>query len=454
VKALVNNASNRVEHPRGEQILALVADSLARSMGEAIAAGSTIDTDRILTTVTKAIAGRLPVSCMAILLQSDPDKSRVHLADDRYPAWVTWVEDYITTLLRPHEAPTTGLSRHVIESGVPYFFPRMTLASLASLGSEEGRQYAAAHPMPAPADEVGLLMVPMRSGPAVVGTLAIFDWGCTQVLGDADLDWMQRAADRVGLAIENAQMRNHAVQRLERIATLSEVAMAIASGQDMRVTFKFILERTMATLRVDAADIVLVDETEDVLFVAASAGFRSAHNAEVRSHVPSDAGKQWVIEHNIGSTAAIEWIGQSRRWMLAREGLLSYTAAPLTVREKFVGALEVFSRAALEPDTEWLSFLDAMASQAAIAYDSSTMFEALRKRGGRAPAHRVPPPDLSDRELQILALLVQGASNREVAEKLHLSQNTIKFHVRQLLEKAEVANRTELASRAVHGEWV
>ena len=68
-------------------------------------------------------------------------------------------------------------------------------------------------------------------------------------------------------------MRNHAVQRLERIATLSEVAMAIASGQDMRVTFKFILERTMATLRVDAADIVLVDETEDVLFVAASAGF-------------------------------------------------------------------------------------------------------------------------------------------------------------------------------------
>ena len=450
----MNSASHRVEYPRGEQILALVADSLTRTLGEAIAVGSTIDTDRILTTVTKAIAGRLPVTCMAILLQSDPDKSRVHLADDRNPAFTRWVEDYIATLLRPHEAPTTGLSRRVLESGVPIFFPRMPLASLASIGSEEGRHYAAEHPMPAPADELGLLMVPMRSGPAVVGTLAIFDWGCTQVLADADLDWMQRAADTVGITVENAQMRNHAVQRLDRIATLSDVAMAIASGQDLRVTFKFILERAMATLRVDAADILLVDETEDVVFVAANAGFRTVHSAEARGHVPSESGKQWVIEHNVGSPAAIEWISQSRRWMLAREGLLSYTAAPLTVREKFVGALEVFSRAALEPDNEWLSFLDAMASQAAIAYDSSTMHEAQRKGGGHTPAHRAPAPAFSERELQILRLVVEGASNREVAEKLHLSQNTIKFHVRQLLEKAEVANRTELASQAVHHDWI
>jgi len=161
-----------------------------------------------------------------------------------------------------------------------------------------------------------------------------------------------------------------------------------------------------------------------------------------------------VIEHNVGSPAAIEWIGQSRRWMLAREGLLSYTAAPLTVREKFVGALEVFNRVVLEPDNEWLGFLDAMASQAAIAYDSSTMYEAQRKGGGHAPAHRAPAPAFSERELQILRLVVEGASNREVAEKLHLSQNTIKFHVRQLLEKAEVANRTELASQAIHHDWI
>ena len=448
-RAKVNTASNKVEYPRGEQILALVADALTQTLGDAFSAGSTIDTDSILTTVTRAIAGRMPVTCMAILLQSDPDKSRVHLADGRNPAFVRWVEDYVASLLRPHEAPTTGLARKAIETG-PIFFPRMTLAALASAGSEEGRQYAAAHPMPAPAEELGLLMVPMRSGPAVVGTLAIFDWGCTQVLGDADLDWMQRAADRVAIAVENAVMRNNAVQRLDRITALSDVALAITSSQDLRATFGVILERVVTTLHVDAADILLVDE--DKVSVAAGTGFRSGFNAETRG-APSEANKQWVIEHNIGSPAAIEWIGQARRWMLAREGLKSYTAAPLMVRERFVGALEVFSRAALEPDREWLDFLDAMASQAAIAVDNATMSDALRK-GGHTPPHRAPAPALSEREMQILRLVVEGASNREVAEKLHLSQNTIKFHVRQLLEKANVANRTELATKAVHQGWV
>ena len=447
----MSSTSNKVEYPRGEQILALVADALTQTLGDAFSAGSAIDTDSILTTVTRAIAGRRPVTCMAILLQSDPDRSRVHLADTRNPAFVRWVEDYIASLLRPHEAPTTGLARKAIETG-PIFFPRMTLAALASAGSEEGRQYAAVHPMPAPAEELGLLMVPMRSGPAVVGTLAIFDWGCTQVLGDADLGWMQRAADRLAITVENAVMRNHAVQRLDRITALSDVALAITSSQDLRATFGVILERVVTTLRVDAADILLVDE--DNVSVAAGTGFRSGFNAETRGHAPSEAGKQWVIEHNIASPAAIDWIGQSRRWMLAREGLSSYTAAPLMVRGKFVGALELFSRAALEPDQEWLGFLDAVASQAAIAFDNASMSEALRRRSQTPSIDRVPAPALSERELEILRLVVDGASNREVAEKLHLSQNTIKFHVRQLLEKAEVANRTELATKAVHQGWV
>src|SRR5437773_1905236 len=63
-------------------------------------------------------------------------------------------------------------------------------------------------------------------------------------------------------------------------------------------------------------------------------------------------------------------------------------------------------------------------------------------------------PDLNDREVQILKLLVNGATNREVGEQLHLSHNTIKFHIRQLLEKAGVSNRTELATRAALQGWV
>lgn len=161
-----------------------------------------------------------------------------------------------------------------------------------------------------------------------------------------------------------------------------------------------------------------------------------------------------MFEHSIEPQRAIDWIGQSRRWVVAREGFKAYLASTLTAREQLVGVLEVFSRAPLEPDAEWLSFLDTMASHAAIGVENATMHDAVRRAGQPVITRRIPAPTLSAREREILSLVVQGASNREVAEKLHLSHNTIKFHIRQLLEKAEVANRTELATKAIQQAWL
>jgi DNA-binding CsgD family transcriptional regulator len=294
----------------------------------------------------------------------------------------------------------------------------------------------------------------MRVGTAVIGTLLLYDWAAGGTLTDGDLDWMQRAADRVGIAIETARMHNRAVLRGDRISAMSEVGLAISSGQDLRVTFRLILERAVATLGVDAADMLLVDEAGRSVSVTASTGLRSGLGGETRERWPSEAGKEWVIAHNVAPLSAIDWIGQSRRGVLAREGLKSYTAAPLMLRGRFAGALEVFSRGILQPDEEWFAFLDAMATLAAIALDSATLHDTRRKAIATKRPAGGPLPELSDRELQILRLVAEGASNREVAEKLHLSQNTIKFHLRQLLEKADVANRTELATRAVHEGWV
>lgn len=447
------NSPNKVENPRGERILAAVADAITRMFGESLAIRSRVDTDAILKTVTTTIAERLPVTCTAILMKPDPETSRVVFADVTNRGMAEYLDTYIASLLRPGEAPTYGLARKVIESGGPMLITSMTVEQLRGMTAEQARRFGETVPMPIVIDRLAMLMVPMRSGPAIIGTLALFDWQAAGILTDADIEWVQRAADRVGLTIDNAQLRNRAVDRAERIAAMSDVALAISAGQELRVTFKLILDRVVSTLPVDAADILLVDEAERGVSVTASTGFRSGFSADVRGHMPSEAGKQWVIEHNVASPSALDWIGQSRRWMLAREGLRSYTAAPLMVRERFAGALEVFSRGELEPDQEWLGFLDAMASLAAIALDNAALHDR-RSKAVRGKAPSIPAPDLSERELEILRLVIDGASNREVAEKLHLSQNTIKFHVRQLLEKAQVANRTELATRAVHQGWV
>jgi DNA-binding NarL/FixJ family response regulator len=57
-------------------------------------------------------------------------------------------------------------------------------------------------------------------------------------------------------------------------------------------------------------------------------------------------------------------------------------------------------------------------------------------------------------ERRILGLLVEGLTNREISAQVHLSQNTVKFHVRQLLQKTSATNRTELARKATQEGWL
>ena len=62
---------------------------------------------------------------------------------------------------------------------------------------------------------------------------------------------------------------------------------------------------------------------------------------------------------------------------------------------------------------------------------------------------KVLVPKLTDRELQVLKLVAQGMSNREVAEDLFISENTVKNHVRNILEKLHLHSRMEAVVYAV-----
>ena len=55
---------------------------------------------------------------------------------------------------------------------------------------------------------------------------------------------------------------------------------------------------------------------------------------------------------------------------------------------------------------------------------------------------------ISDREFEVLTLLAAGRSNKEIANQLDVSHNTIKTHVASLFEKLEANRRTEAISRA------
>ncbi len=58
------------------------------------------------------------------------------------------------------------------------------------------------------------------------------------------------------------------------------------------------------------------------------------------------------------------------------------------------------------------------------------------------------PEMLTSREINILQLLAEGCSNREMAERLVLSEGTIKFHIHNILGKLDVTSRTQAIVKA------
>ncbi|TVL89385.1 helix-turn-helix transcriptional regulator [Streptomyces sp. SAJ15] len=59
------------------------------------------------------------------------------------------------------------------------------------------------------------------------------------------------------------------------------------------------------------------------------------------------------------------------------------------------------------------------------------------------------PSALSPRELEVLAELTQGRTNREIADRLFLSPRTVATHIEHILAKLDVPNRAAAAGRAV-----
>jgi two-component system, NarL family, nitrate/nitrite response regulator NarL len=92
----------------------------------------------------------------------------------------------------------------------------------------------------------------------------------------------------------------------------------------------------------------------------------------------------------------------------------------------------------------------------ALAHGLVVLDEPSAGRWRRQPA--VPPPELIEpltpRESEVLQLLAQGLPSRAIAERLHISEHTAKFHVNSILGKLGAATRTEAVALAIRSGLV
>ena len=169
-------------------------------------------------------------------------------------------------------------------------------------------------------------------------------------------------------------------RQLQRLASLRAVDMAINTILDLRVTLGILIDHIVSQLKVDAVNILLINPNTQTLYHAASSGFRSDAFKNTRLYIGDSLAGQAIRTR---TTIHIPNLSESkllqRAQLLTEEGFVTYFGVPLIAKGQIKGVLETFHRSPMEPDSEWRSFLETLAGQAAIAIDNSVLFEELQQ---------------------------------------------------------------------------
>ncbi|MEU2179489.1 helix-turn-helix transcriptional regulator [Streptomyces thermolilacinus] len=113
---------------------------------------------------------------------------------------------------------------------------------------------------------------------------------------------------------------------------------------------------------------------------------------------------------------------------------------------RYVGMLNVSTRGPRRAPDPARAVVTLLTEALAAAVDPRT---GLTPEDPTAPAPAARPGGLSPRELQVLAELTTGRTNREIAERLYITPRTVGTHIEHILAKLDVPNRAAAAARAV-----
>jgi len=239
------------------------------------------------------------------------------------------------------------------------------------------------------------IFIPLNAKGELVGLLTLGPKLSEQTYSNEDKQTLLSLANQTAVAVQNAQLYDTAQQelkqrretekrlqlQLKRLSALQNINIAITTNIDLQIPLYLLLEQVTEELGVDAADVLLFDEENQQLFFVAGRGFQT----EALKYTKLDLG-QGLAGKAAESLKVIhikdirsESTSLKSAPLLPNEDFVSYFGVPLISKGKVQGVLELFHRSAMEPDKEWLDFLNTLTSETAIAVDNAQLFRDLEK---------------------------------------------------------------------------
>jgi putative nucleotidyltransferase with HDIG domain len=142
-----------------------------------------------------------------------------------------------------------------------------------------------------------------------------------------------------------------------------------------------LINEVIKQLNVDAAAVLLIQAGSGKLEYVAGQGFYTRKIEATSQRIGQGNASRAVIERQIVEVPDLtNYTGKfMRAQLLVEEDFVSYYAVPLISKGEVKGVLEIFNRSRLNPDREWLNFLETLGGQTAIAIENSILFQDLQR---------------------------------------------------------------------------
>ncbi|MBL8061949.1 MAG: GAF domain-containing protein [Anaerolineales bacterium] len=227
---------------------------------------------------------------------------------------------------------------------------------------------------------IGGACIPLYSEDEVVGVIFI-NVSLPREISTGEVNMLNALAEIGGNAIHRMYLLEQTLKQVEQLKGLRTIDLAISSSLDLRISLRVVLEQITSQLKVDAASVLLIKPELNRLEFSAGRGFRTNRINTTSLGLDEGYAGRVALEKKLVQVNDLKKNSErfARPKLIEEEAFVSYIGVPLIAKGMVQGVLEIFNRSPLNVDNDWLTFLDALSRQTAIAVDNALLFENLQR---------------------------------------------------------------------------